>query len=278
MAMAKGLWSSTVLLLLLVSAVLMPTFVIPVSSSEDPEPQTSEETIDEPVKESFTEDKYIGAAPGVVAAVYFPKNLNNVVKAGEPTQVLINITNDGAGPMQVQYVRASLHLPHDHRVIIQNFTVQEYSSSIPQGNKATFSYWFGVVKFLQPGNYDFVGKFIYELDNKAYTHVFFNSTIDIVESGGFVSGETIFLSTLGLGLLGYLGMWVYSKVQDLIKKQKRSSKKVETGTRTNSDAHASEWLQGTSFTQKLSKNISQQRKSFKKKSSSKDSKDASKDS
>lgn len=51
--------------------------VIPVSSSEDPEPQTSEETIDEPVKESFTEDKYIGAAPGVVAAVYFPKNLNN---------------------------------------------------------------------------------------------------------------------------------------------------------------------------------------------------------
>ncbi|XP_024365269.1 translocon-associated protein subunit alpha [Physcomitrium patens] len=279
MTMTKGPWS-TVLLLLLASALLMNCFVTPVTSSEDQEAETlnSEETIDEPVKETFVEDKHIGAAPGVEASVYFPKNLNNVVKSGEPTQILINITNDGAGPMQVQYIRASLHLPNDHRVIIQNFTVQEYSSSIPQGNKVTFSYWFGVVKFLQPGNYDFVGKIIYELENKAYTHVFYNSTIDVVESGGFVSGETIFLSSLGLGLLGLLGMWAYSKVQDFIKKQRRSSKKVETGTRTNSDAHANEWLKGTSFTQKLSRNISQQRKAFKKKSSSKDSKDAPKDS
>lgn len=53
--------------------------VTPVTSSEDQEAETlnSEETIDEPVKETFVEDKHIGAAPGVEASVYFPKNLNN---------------------------------------------------------------------------------------------------------------------------------------------------------------------------------------------------------
>ena len=30
----------------------------------------------------------------------------------------------GAAPLKVAYVRASLHLPHDHRLIVQNFTVQ----------------------------------------------------------------------------------------------------------------------------------------------------------
>ena len=58
---------------------------------------------------------------------------------------------------------------------------------------------------------------MYELDGKAYRNVFHNGTIDVVEGGSFIKGETIFLSTLGLGLLGLLGMWAYSKVQEFIK-------------------------------------------------------------
>jgi hypothetical protein len=58
---------------------------------------------------------------------------------------------------------------------------------------------------------------VYELDGKVYRNVFHNGTIDVVEGGSFVKGETIFLSSLGLGLLGLLGMWAYSKVQEFIK-------------------------------------------------------------
>lgn len=71
--------------------------------------------------------------------------------------------------------------------------------------------------FLQPGSYDLVGHVVYELDGKVYRNVFHNGTIDVVEGGSFVKGETIFLSSLGLGLLGLLGMWAYSKVQEFIK-------------------------------------------------------------
>jgi len=72
---------------------------------------------------------------------------------------------------------------------------------------------------VQPGNYDFVGHVVYEVEGKAHRNVFHNGTIDVVEAGFFVKGETVFLLTLGLGLLGLLGMWAYSKVQEFIKVQ-----------------------------------------------------------
>jgi translocon-associated protein subunit alpha len=74
---------------------------------------------------------------------------------------------------------------------------------------------------VQPGSYDLVGQVVYEVDGKAHKNVFHNGTIDVVEAGFFVKGETIFLLTLGLGLLGLLGMWAYSKVQEFIKVQCR---------------------------------------------------------
>lgn len=70
---------------------------------------------------------------------------------------------------------------------------------------------------MQPGSYDLVGHVVYEVDGKVHKNVFHNGTIDVVEAGFFLKGETIFLSTLGLGLLGFLGMWAYSKVQEFIK-------------------------------------------------------------
>lgn len=72
---------------------------------------------------------------------------------------------------------------------------------------------------VQPGAYDLVGHVVYEVDGKAHRSVFHNGTIDVAEAGFFVKGETIFLSLFGLGLLGLLGMWAYSKVQELIKVQ-----------------------------------------------------------
>lgn len=72
---------------------------------------------------------------------------------------------------------------------------------------------------LQPGSYDLVGHVVYEVDGKAHRSVFHNGTIDVAEAGYLPKGETIFLSLFGLGFLGLLGMWTYSKVQESIKVQ-----------------------------------------------------------
>lgn len=53
---------------------------------------------------------------------------------------------------------------------------------------------------------------MYEVDGKVYKNVFYNGMIDVVEVGFFLKGEIIFLLILGLGLLGFFGMWVYFKV------------------------------------------------------------------
>ncbi len=70
---------------------------------------------------------------------------------------------------------------------------------------------------MQPGSFDLVASVVYELGEQLHKSVFYNGTVEVVEASGFVSGETVFLITLGLGLLGLLGMWVYSQVQRLSK-------------------------------------------------------------
>ncbi|XP_024376631.2 translocon-associated protein subunit alpha isoform X2 [Physcomitrium patens] len=192
--------------------------------------------------EKFVEAN-VKASPGVQTSSYFPKNPLKVVKPGERTQVDIDVINDGQAPLKVIYTRASIHLPHDHRLIVQNFTVQEGTTIVTTGSKGSYSYSFSSNKLLQAGIYDLVGYVVYEIDGGLYKNVFHNGSIDVLENGGFVKGETIFLCSLGLGILGLLGMWAYSQAQNFLKKRKRSYKRVETGTRSSSGALTNDWLQ-----------------------------------
>jgi translocon-associated protein subunit alpha len=63
---------------------------------------------------------------------------------------------------------------------------------------------------LQPGAYDLVGYIVYEIDQHPYQNVFYNGTAEVVESGGLLSVESVFLIALGialLGLFGFVGLW-----------------------------------------------------------------------
>lgn len=70
---------------------------------------------------------------------------------------------------------------------------------------------------MQPGSFDLVGTIIYEIDEHPYQSTFFNGTIEVVESGGFLSIESVFLVTLGASLLVLLGLWIQGQVQNLSK-------------------------------------------------------------
>ncbi|XP_009117436.1 translocon-associated protein subunit alpha [Brassica rapa] len=193
----------------------------------------------------------LASAPGVETVSVFPKNSAKVVPAGEETELLVAIKNDGKSHVGVMGIRASVHLPYDHKLLVQNLTMMRYNNaSIPTSVQATFPYIFAVSQYLQPGAFDLVGYIIYDVEGKPYQSVFYNGTIEVVESGGLLSGESVFLITLGIALLLLLGLWAYSQVQRLTKKTKKVSK-VEVGTRST-DASMDEWLEGTHLAKTLS--------------------------
>ncbi|XP_004505694.1 translocon-associated protein subunit alpha-like [Cicer arietinum] len=198
------------------------------------------------------------SAPGIDTISVFPKNVAKLVTAGEETELIVGVKNNGESSLNVVAIKASIHLPIDHRLLVQNLTAQVFKKgSVPASAQATFPYIFAVSKFLQPGSFDLVGTIVYEIDEHPYQSTFFNGTIEVVESGGLLSIESVFLVTLGVALLAFLGIWTHGQIQNLSKKTKRAPK-VEVGTRST-DASTDEWLQGTAYTQ------SQSNKSKKKK-------------
>ncbi|KAK9941659.1 hypothetical protein M0R45_007358 [Rubus argutus] len=195
-------------------------------------------------------DESFSPAPGIDTICVFPKNSAKSVAAGEQTELLVGLKNDGESSLNVIAVKASVHLPFDHNLLVQNLTAVAFNNaSVPVSAQATFPYLFAVSKFLQPGTFDLVGTIIYEIDQQPYQSTFYNGTIEVVEAGSLLSIESVFLITLGFALLVLLGLWIHGQIQQLSKKTKRAPK-VEVGTRST-DASMDEWLQGTAYTQSL---------------------------
>ncbi|GLT95656.1 hypothetical protein SLE2022_133240 [Rubroshorea leprosula] len=197
-------------------------------------------------------DGSFSPAAGVDTVCVFPKNSAKLVTAGEETELLVGMKNDGELTVNVIAIKASVHLPIDHKLLVQNLTAQVFNNaSVPASAQATFPYVFAVSKYLQPGTFDLVGTIVYEIDQNPFQSTFYNGTIEVVESGGFLSIESVFLVTLGLALLFLLGLWLHGQLQRISKKNKKAPK-VEVGTRST-DASMDEWLQGTAYAQSLSK-------------------------
>ncbi|XP_022135777.1 translocon-associated protein subunit alpha-like [Momordica charantia] len=192
-------------------------------------------------------------APGVDTVCVFPKNSARIVPAGEETELLAGVKNDGESSLNIIAIKASVHYTFDHHMLIQNLTGQVFhNATVHPSTQATFPYIFAVSKFLQPGNFDLVGTIFYEVNQNAYQSVFFNGTIEVVEASGVISIESVFLVTLGIALLVLLGLWIHGQIQQkLSKKTKRAASKVEVGTKTV-DTSMDEWLQGTAYNQSQS--------------------------
>ncbi|KAL6494788.1 hypothetical protein OROGR_031588 [Orobanche gracilis] len=174
-----------------------------------------------------------------------------VVVAGEESELLVGLKNDGESNINVIAIQASVHLPYDQHYLIQNLSAQAFhNASVPPSAQATFPYIFGVSKFLQSGAFDLVGTIVYEIDQHPYQSTFYNGTIEVTEAGSIFSVESVFLFCLGVALLGLFGFWIRGQVRNFSKKTKRTPK-VEVGTGTT-DASMDEWLQyvqGTAYSQ-----------------------------
>ncbi|KAJ6386033.1 hypothetical protein OIU77_029070 [Salix suchowensis] len=121
-------------------------------------------------------DNNFSQAPGVDIVCVFPKNSARLVNAGEETELLVGIKNDGELPITVVGIRASVHLPFDHKLLVQNLSAQGFNNAtIPASSQATFPYIFGVSKYLQPGSFDLVGTIVFEIDQQPYQSTFYNA-------------------------------------------------------------------------------------------------------
>ncbi|KAF3796394.1 Translocon-associated protein subunit alpha [Nymphaea thermarum] len=253
MASDRRLCAFLVLALFLFSCAFLQV----VRCQEDPETDVNDVVVGDDVgivgdDIQDVSDIVYGSAPGVDAKCLFPKNSGRLVPAGEETELLVGLNNGGEASLKVQAISATVHLPFDHKLLVQNLTLQRFfNASVPQSVQATFPYIFAVSKYLQPGTFDLVGTIVYEADEQQYNSVFYNGTIEVTESGGFLSVESVFLVTLGIALTGLLGLWIYGQIQNLSKKTKRTTK-VEVGTGTT-DGALDEWLKGTSFDRSQSK-------------------------
>ncbi|KAL9681984.1 hypothetical protein QQ045_013777 [Rhodiola kirilowii] len=196
----------------------------------------------------FSEETF-SSAPGIETVTVFPKNVGKLVTAGEETELLVGLKNNGESTLNLIAIKASVHLPYDHRLLVQNSLHRQgfNNATVPISAQAAFPYIFAVSKL---GTFDLVGAIIYEIDQSPYQSTFYNATIEVVESGNLFSVESVFLVTLGIALLIFLGVWVRGQFQQLSKKSKRAAK-VEVGTKTT-DPSMDEWLQGTAYTQSLS--------------------------
>ncbi|EER88961.1 translocon-associated protein subunit alpha [Sorghum bicolor] len=250
--MATRVWLTALLLAFLLAASTFTARVARADSEEDAAAAEVVEGADLGIVGDDTQvssDGPLSPASGVETVVVFPKNAGKIVPAGEETELLVGLQNDGESTLNVVAVHSTLHLPFDHRMYGQNLTVQNFfNASVPVSVQATFPYKFVVSKFLQPGAYDLVGYIVYEIDQHPYQNVFYNGTVEVVEAGGLLSVESVFLITLGIALLGLFGLWAYGQVQQFSKKTKKAPK-VELGTGTT-DANIDEWLEGTSFVQR----------------------------
>ncbi|KAL8248388.1 hypothetical protein R6Q59_005256 [Mikania micrantha] len=132
--------------------------------------------------------------------------------------------------VNVLAVHASVHLPFDHRMLVQNLSVvQVRKINLWPNDYLNYKTANAFSLLLQPGTFDLVGTITYEIDQQPYQNTFYNSTIEVTEAGGFVSAETVFLKT-------------------------KKITKVEVGTRTV-DASMDEWLKGTAYTQSQSSKL-----------------------
>ena len=103
--------------------------------------------------QDFGSDSF-SPAPGIETICVFPKNPSKSVAAGEESELLVGMKNDGDSSLNIIAIQASVHLPFDHRYLVQNLSVQAFNNAtVPPSAQATFPYIFAVSKFMQPGSF-----------------------------------------------------------------------------------------------------------------------------
>jgi len=186
------------------------------------------------------------ASPDAVTSFVFPRFPERQFPSGEPVEILTGFYNKGKEIFNITKIAASFNYPLDYSYYIQNFTTKEYGLAVAPGDEISVSYVFKPDPLLEPREFGLVVSVFYQDSQKTnWTSVAFNSTVDMVESGGGVDAQTFFTYLGIIAFLGLSGFLLSGVLSSWVKKHKRKGGRYEVGTKAPREVQ-NEWLIGTS--------------------------------
>jgi len=146
-------------------------------------------------QEASSQEEEGGTSPYAQAHLLFIQPESLEFPAGKTVRLAASLRNTGNQQgFLVEHITASLRYPQDFQYHIQNFSTFEYYKLVKNEQEATFEYAFtpsdvfagrpfGLVVTMQYRNHE----------ERVYTDVLFNNTINIVDMDEGLDGETFFL-------------------------------------------------------------------------------------
>uniref|UniRef100_A0A7S0WKU2 Translocon-associated protein subunit alpha n=1 Tax=Pyramimonas obovata TaxID=1411642 RepID=A0A7S0WKU2_9CHLO len=184
------------------------------------------------------------SAEGVETTFVFPDNPKQFLTSGEEAEILCGFYNGGDVPLNVTRLAGSINSPMDFRVYVQNWTSPMYNTVVPPDTQGSFSIKIKPDLNLQARDFIVALTAFYESDGEMYSSTFFNGTVYVVESAGFLDMETFFMYFFIVAVVGLIAGAIFKALQSAgVVKKKSKARKVETGTRGAVDEN--EWLKGT---------------------------------
>jgi hypothetical protein len=146
--------------------------------------------------------------------LFFGFSVMPEIVLGELVDVLCGFSNNGDKSFNITQMRGSLHNAIDYKTIM-NLTEANPFAEIKKGEHGTMNYRFFLDPALDPAKYALTLSIDYiDADREEYRTVYFNSTVDLVESASDASSRAFFgrFITIGvLGLVAFLGNNAYKK-------------------------------------------------------------------
>uniref|UniRef100_A0A7S1DQC5 Translocon-associated protein subunit alpha n=2 Tax=Hemiselmis andersenii TaxID=464988 RepID=A0A7S1DQC5_HEMAN len=159
---------------------------------------------------------------------------------GELIDVLCGFTNVGDKSFNITQMKGSLHNAMDYKTII-NYTEANPFAEIKKDEHGTMSYKFFADPNLDPKEYQLTLSIDYiDADRDEYRTVYFNNTIEFVESQSTLGSRAFFGYFLFAAFVGVVCFFGYKAYQKYASKKTR-----RTGGEASkpSAGGASEWLQ-----------------------------------
>jgi len=162
---------------------------------------------------------------------------------GQFIDVLCGFSNTGDKSFNITLLKGSINSHMDYRYI-QNFTEMTPFAEIKEGDQSTIYYRFFPDPNLEPREYvlsltvDYI-----DADKEEFQTVYFNQTIEIVESQSSQNSRTFFGRCLMLALLAAAGVGA----QTFSKRFGGKKSKASAPSASKNSGSANEWLQDTNI-------------------------------
>jgi len=180
--------------------------------------------------------EYMLSSPDIVSKYVFPNNPDMKFNPGEIVELVFSLENTGIHPITVDGMSATLYYNQDARYAIQNYSAVRANVVLQPRDDRALSYRFMPHPMLEVGEYGLYAQVYYhDWENKNYTSVFFNQTIDLTEAPTAFDSDLMLRVVFGVVVIALVA-FVFRFI---------SGKSRRGGYSSSSGPASEDWLKGT---------------------------------